>query len=128
MNPAASQPAAVEPQIDLPFAAPPGDAALAGNVTLLLGLLSCEGWLSAAEISRRILVQLGQRWNDRYVRRLAAASDGQIASGQRGYKLTRALTKAEYDHARNWMLSQVKQMQLRVLQIDQVFNARKPVS
>jgi hypothetical protein len=84
----------------------------------LLAILSDGHWYKASEIARLMAS------NDRLIRRLADLSDGQIISGQYGYKLTRFATNEEIDHAEAWLLSQAKHMQQRALEIRQCRNRR----
>jgi hypothetical protein len=81
------------------------------RVAALLDLLSDRGWLSGREIRER------KGWDERTIRLLAAASDGQILSGQKGYKLTRQATPDELHHATAWLESQAKQMSQRACAI-----------
>jgi hypothetical protein len=66
------------------------------------------------------------RWGDRKIRALAAASKGRIAGGQRGYKLIGEMTRDEFNHWRNWMLSQSAEMEARVVAADKIWFARQP--
>jgi hypothetical protein len=50
----------------------------------------------------------------RLLREAAAESKGQVAGGQKGYKLTIELTDEEFHHACNWMNSQAAEMTARV--------------
>ena len=63
----------------------------------------------------------------RRLRAIASGSGGRIAGGQAGYRLVEEMTKAEYDHWRNWLTSQADEMRLRVIKSDQVFFSRAPV-
>jgi hypothetical protein len=65
--------------------------------------------------------------NKRKLREIANQSEGQIASGQEGYKLVRDMTADEYNHFRNWMKRQADQMTARILRSDRVFYERQPV-
>ena len=73
----------------------------------LIGLLADRGWLTGREI------RSARGWDERTIRALAAASDGQILSGQKGYKLTRQATPEEMMHATNWLESQACEMSAR---------------
>lgn len=97
------------------------------NVSYLVGLLESRDWMTAREIIELVQRQTGVRWPDRKVRELAAASKGQIASGQNGYKLVRAMTKEEFDHFQNWMKSQADEMVRRVLEASKVFYQHKAI-
>jgi hypothetical protein len=121
-----------EKQTELPFSAKkdgfeirPDDP----NILFLVEQLAGSGWRTAKELSASIeaRVNVGRKVGERYLRALASASGGQIAGGQRGYKLVREMTVEEYQHWRNWMKSQSDEMCRRVLQSDKVFYGRQPV-
>lgn len=123
-----------EKQTDLPFEARrepkgfeihPDDP----NILFLVELLQGSGWRTAAELRETInaRVNSGRKVCERYIRALASASSGQIAGGQRGYKLVKEMTAEEYQHWRNWMVSQSDEMRRRVLESDKVFYGRQPV-
>jgi hypothetical protein len=98
------------------------------NVGRLVKLLDGSDWTTANDIIQKVFTTTNVRWQDRQVRALAAASQGEIAGGQRGYKLVRSMTHGEFMHVRNWMSSQATQMQKRILEMDKVFYARKPIA
>lgn len=83
----------------------------------LLWLLKGRGWMNAAQI-----VSLQDAWDDRYIRKLAELSEGQILSGQQGYKLTVDCTPEEVRHACNWLRAQAEKMTQRSLRIASVFH------
>lgn len=69
-------------------------------------------WMSA----NGILVTLGWIINDnhkRQLRRLVSHSDGQIISGQHGYRHVRHATPEEIAHAANWLDHQAREMTYR---------------
>jgi hypothetical protein len=81
------------------------------DVSFLVGLLETRSrWLTAAEVSRIVHDHTGADWPDRLIRQLAQASDGQIISGQRGYKHIDHATLEEATHAAAWLESQARQM------------------
>lgn len=80
----------------------------------LITTLSGRGWMT-----RRQLEALTS-FSDRTLRALANASDGQIISGQQGYRLTREATVEEIKHAANWLKHQATEMTRRALQIERV--------
>jgi hypothetical protein len=99
----------------------PGEGAVAG----LTDALGDGGWHSAIELC----VMLGLAPTDanrRRIRLVADASAGRIAGGQRGYKLVASMDREEFDRARNFLLSQAREMQRRVLEMDKVFYRRQP--
>lgn len=103
-------------QLDLDFA--PRFRAQTGDdrVGELLDFLHERGWVSGREICA------SKQWTERLVRLLAAASVGQVLSGQRGYKLTREASPDELHHATAWLESQAKQMSERAGQIRRVWH------
>lgn len=93
---------AKSPQRELPFQFAPSDP----NVQWLEKLLRDGGcWMTAADIA----LSTQGRVNDRDIRALASAS-GWIISGQKGYKHIEHGTPEENAHAKNWLISQGKQM------------------
>lgn len=86
------------------------------RVSELLDYLSGRAWTSGREIHE------AKRWDERTIRLLAASSNGQIISGQRGYKLTRQATPDELHHATAWLESQAKQMSDRACAIRRVWH------
>ena len=97
------------------------------NILFLVELLRGKGWNTARELMATIESRTGHTVHDRYIRALASASAGQIAGGQRGYKLVQEMTSEEYQHWRNWMMSQSDEMKRRVVEADRIFYGRKPV-
>jgi len=75
-------------------------------------------WTTARQVRR----DMG--WCDRTCRRLAEESEGQILSGQGGYKLTRLATPEECDRAVTWLRSQAKKMFRRSIRIQRVHHQR----
>lgn len=63
-------------------------------------------------------------WNDRELRAVAAASDGRIISGQRGYCLLDDATVEEANHFISWMRSQAAQMNKRAAETQRALNGR----
>jgi hypothetical protein len=117
-----------EPQLELPmFKIRPASE----NVQALIELLRGHDWLT----SRQLAAQIG--WSDetpreredngRKLRAIAAASNGRIAGGQRGYKLVSEMTGDEFHHFRNWMKSQADTMTARIVEADRVFYSRQAV-
>jgi hypothetical protein len=109
-----------ERQLDFFATDKPADAAW------LIEHLRGRGWVNAGAILREI----GAPDSDAARRRLRAtaeASEGQVASGQGGYKLVQEMTKEEFDHFCAWMLSQAGKMQRRITLAQKVFFARYPV-
>lgn len=112
-------------QPDLLSWAPPSPSA--GAIAGLLDVLADGQWKTAAEVC----VALGLEPTDnnrRKVRLLADASGGRVAGGQRGYKLVERMEATEFQHTRNWLLSQAREMTRRVLEMDRVFYRRQPAA
>ncbi len=86
--------------------------------TPLIKCLRGRGWITARQLYRLL------GFNDRKVRAIAAASEGQIISGQLGYKLTLEATLEEVQHAEAWLHSQSKQMDQRALEIRRVYHRK----
>jgi len=102
------------------------EAAVSEAVQVLIDLLSGRGWLTASQICTAIGLE-DSDGNRRRIRFLAAESQGEVACGQKGYKLVSAMTREEYEHYRRWMKSQADQMTRRVLKSDRVYFRRMPV-
>lgn len=98
------------------------------NIDFLVQLLQGRDWLTARQIIADVCTRTAVTWCDRKVRALARASRGRIAGGQKGYKLVSEMTSEEYQHYRNWMLSQSDEMKQRVLDSDKIFYPRKPAA
>lgn len=81
------------------------------DVERLIAKLSGKGWLNASTLKPLT------GWNDRKIRAVANASNGRVISGQKGYRLTSEATRAEIDHACNWLRHQATEMQRRAQQI-----------
>lgn len=76
-----------------------------------------RGWM----LSKEIIFEF-PAWKERYVRELAALSQGHVVSGQKGYKLTVECTPEEARHAANWLRSQANEMIARSMAISRVFH------
>ena len=96
------------------------------NVAYLVGVLQGRDWTTAREIIAIVMEQTQVKWHDRKVRELASLSKGQVAGGQQGYKLVEKLTLEEFTHAANWMRSQSREMDQRVVDMSRVFYGRNP--
>ena len=95
-----------------------------GNLYWLIYFLSDKEWHTATDLCE----QCGMRPTDanrRRIRALAEASKGRIAGGQQGYKLVQFMDNDEYHHSRNFLLSQAREMQRRVREMDKVFYGSK---
>ena len=87
-------------QIEFTFKAEPDDPRL----VILKARLRDSGWVTA----RQLKCQLGL--SDRDCRALAEASEGEIISGQKGYKLTEQSTPEETKYSSAWLISQGQKM------------------
>ncbi len=92
---------------------------LACDLTQLTAWLRGREWQTAGEIEKAL------GFDDRYTRRLANGSRGDVISGQNGYRLTMEATLSEIEHARNSLLSQSDEMRRRAIEIDRVRHGRQ---
>jgi len=95
------------------------------ELELLTRVLDDGIWMTATEIARQVADHHDQAWTDRRIRALAAASEGQIISGQAGYKLTARATIVEVQHASGWLRHQGTEMHRRALEIDRVYHRKQ---
>ncbi len=102
---------------ELPLKTQKRKHAPAEDVNALCLFLGKRGWTSAREIGL-----IAPDWSERHIRLIAASSEGQIVSGQAGYKLTLNCTPEEMEHACKWLRSQAKEMTRRSLRIARVFH------
>jgi len=77
----------------------------------LFGCLTLSGWLSAKRINYLI------NFDARKTRELAAASEGHIISGPKGYHITIESTRKEVEHAIARLRSQARKMDYRADEI-----------
>ena len=95
----------------LPFVVEHDDKAV--RVTpLVMRVLSDGRWHPASSL-RLAIADL----DDRTIRQIAERSDGEIVSGQFGYRLTAYATAAEARHAEHWLQSQGRKMLARAVEI-----------
>ena len=85
------------------------------DVARLIAFLDGLGWVTAAQLvgTHDWNDPQGRSWTDRDLRAIAAASHGQIISGQKGYALTSQASVEDVNHAAKWLESQAKSMQAR---------------
>jgi hypothetical protein len=93
----------------------------------MVDILRGKDWATAAEILQIIGHDPKNENAKRSLRAVADASAGQICGGQRGYKLATEMTLLEYDHWRNGMLSQARELQRRVIETDKLVYPRRAV-
>jgi hypothetical protein len=96
------------------------------DVVRMILLLEDRDWTTANELLE-IMGEAPTEGNRRKLRLWASESEGRIGSGQLGYKLVRAMTAEEYNHFRNGMASQAREMQRRILVSDKVFYRKSGV-
>lgn len=80
-------------------------------VQRLMQLLDGRGWRTAKELASAL------QTDDRTIRALANASNGQILGGQRGYCLCAQASVEDVDHVERALLSQARAMTERARQI-----------
>lgn len=85
------------------------------HVDEMVAALRSNGWQTAKALGAR------KEADKRILRAIAEASDGQIISGQKGYKLTLECTLEEVGQA-GWLKSQGKKMIQRWLAIQRVYH------
>jgi hypothetical protein len=90
------------------------------RVDEFIALLEDRGWIYAKQIRQ------AKGWDEKTIRDLAAASEGQIIGGQKGYILTLQATAEERDRAVNWLNSQAKKMLQRAGQISRLHRFGPP--
>lgn len=108
-------------QTPLMFGALSDAQRLALQVESLKARLQGCGWMTRRQLCARY------DYTDRELRRLAEHSNGDIISGQQGYRLTHEATIDEVNHAEAWLLSQAAKMRERALEIRLARN-RRPVA
>ena len=96
------------------------------DVARLIAFLDGLGWVTAAHLvgTHDWNDAHGRSWTDRDLRAIAAASQGRIISGQRGYSLTTSASVEDVNHAIAWLRSQSRSMSTRANEIQQVLNRR----
>jgi hypothetical protein len=93
--------------MDIQIAIPLGQrpkAATGGDVLKFMELLRGRGWMKAT------FIQQITGWDLRTMREWASSSNGEIISGQEGYKLNCEATPEEANHSAERMISQGKDM------------------
>lgn len=86
-------------------------------VEALCDLLRGSGWQTAKALKRH-------GYNDRTLRAIASASEGQIISGQKGYCLIAEATVEDVRHASAWLRHQGTLMIQRAAEIDRAMHTR----
>ena len=90
------------------------------DLSWLIDWLADRDWTHGAEILRSHGLPVAES-TLRTVRTWASSSGGRIASGQKGYKLTKAMTKEEFDLFHNTMASQAREMLKRAEETRRIF-------
>jgi hypothetical protein len=93
---------------------PPTPAELGEFLTWLTG----RGWIKSRDIAAVV-----PEWNARKVRELAEMSEGQIVSGQQGYKLTLECTPEEWRAFDDHMASRCRHITNRRVHAAKVWHA-----
>lgn len=108
-------------QLALDFERPPhhGPVVPSGEVDKLIAKLAGRGWQTAEQLGA------DTESKKRSLRAVAEESEGQIISGQRGYKLTIEATEAELDEI-DWLRSQGKKMVRRWAKTRRVWHQHHP--
>jgi len=102
---------------------PPVNAPAAFEVAWFVGVLRGRDWITA----EALLTELGQPVHEslkRRLRALASASGGQVASSDRGYKLTTEMTADEFGEFDRRLAGQESEMKRRRLECARVFHSR----
>jgi hypothetical protein len=86
------------------------------EVVPLKSWLKGRGWQTARQIAEL------EGWSDRECRAAAEASDGEIITGQKGYKLLAEATPEEVHHAAAWLESQGRKMIDRAVAIRRLYH------
>lgn len=90
------------------------------DVAWLLRVLHRRGWMRARDIVSQHFVG----GSDRELRAIAAASHGQIVSGQKGYCRTDQASVEDVNHAAAWLLTQAAAMTKRAREIQRAMHKR----
>lgn len=86
------------------------------DVAQFIQFLRGNGWKKAAEIA----TETG--WSDRQCRLFAAASNGHVISGQKGYKLTLECTPIEFGNFEAFFRSQIREMSTRLRAAERLYH------
>ena len=113
----------MNPSEQLELTPPPAPKINTSDLDLLIYILTGKGWMTAKCIWKEAWY-CHKLWSKRHIRAIASNSQGQIISGQNGYRLTRESTIEEVQHASAWIRHQAAQMQTRALQIDRVYHRK----
>lgn len=84
------------------------------QVDKVIALLRGKDWQTSKQLG------CASETDKRILRAIADASEGQIISGQKGYKLTAEATLAEIDAAAGWLKHQGEEMIRRYTEIQRV--------
>jgi hypothetical protein len=95
------------------------------NVEWFVAFLEGRDWITANDIFKDLGYTTVTENNKRKLRALADASAGRVCGHQKGYKLTRSMTKDEFDWWRNEILKISASLKARVVESDIVFFGRQ---
>ena len=94
------------------------------EIAWMLAVLDGCGWVKAWQLKFDSLYQGSRSVSDRTLRAIAAASQGRIISGQKGYARTDQASVEDVNHAAAWLQHQGEAMIRRAKEIQQVLNGR----
>lgn len=97
-------------------------AASRDEIQWLVGYLERRDWTTAKEILAENALPITEG-TKRRIRMIASQSGGQVGSGQKGYKLVKAMTAEEYGHNDRWMAHQSAEMDRRRMEMSRVWHA-----
>jgi hypothetical protein len=104
---------------------PPGAKFEERDLQWLIDWLKDRDWTLGADILRAHNLPVSDS-TLRTVRAWASGSGGRICSGQRGYKLTKSMTKEEFETFNHTMQSQAREMLRRAVESTRVFQGSIP--
>jgi hypothetical protein len=108
------------PELDLFAIKPPVVAPSAFEVDWFVGVLRGRDWITAEELLKELGQPVGESLKRR-LRALAEASNGQVGSGDCGYKLVREMTAAEFAEFNGRLSNQEAKMKARRVAAQRVF-------
>ena len=82
----------------------------------LISFLRDRSWMTRKQLSQSF------DWNDREIRSIVEASQGEILSGQKGYKLTIQATREEFEESCGQLRSQINTNTNRLLNQQRIFH------
>jgi len=92
------------------------------KVSQLLRFLRNRDWLTRKQLEQAL------KWDHRTIRSVVEASEGQILSGQKGYKLTVQSTREEFEESCGQLRSQIKTNTTRLHNQQRIFHQGVPTT